>query len=151
MADIRILRTSGLTPPVGALLYPGQLAVTERRLFIGLYNSTDEAATPYGVPMLDFPNTFNDSIDIMKDGDAEAFKVQGTNMAFIVDTSNDKVDVYDIANSEVAFSINKNGEFTSDKTSVSKLGTSSKRFSEAHVKKLYLYDSISESLQAVTK
>lgn len=64
MADIRIMRTSGSTIPVGAQLFPGQMAVNEERLYIGLYNSLDEAAAPYGVAMIDKANTFKENITV---------------------------------------------------------------------------------------
>jgi hypothetical protein len=148
MADIRIMRTSGTSVPTGAQLFPGQMAVNEERLYVGLYNSLDEAAAPYGIAMIDKANEFKDNIDVLS-ADVKRIKVtcSGGNYGAVELQGSGNILVSGGGNGVKITS----GSMEPSVTETGTVGDSSYIWADGYFKALHLTGTITDNTQAVTK
>lgn len=140
------MRTSGTTIPVGALLFPGQMAVNEDRLFIGLYNSLDEAAAPYGVAMIDKANTFKENITVGIAAAPKTITLPGTGSVSTTIASNGII-LTDGTNQINIYS----DRIVPNVTQTQTIGHSTKEFLGGYFSKVWASGAITDNTQLVTK
>lgn len=153
MADIRIMRASGVAVPVGAQLFPGQLAVNEERLYVGLYNSTDEAAAAYAVAMLDKANAFLDNITIGTLAANKYLEVPGLNSGKVkiganVGYNSPSVEITNGSNYGL---IMTNYGIYPETTLNGNVGSATKEFEIGYFQKIYVSGAIVNDNQVVSK
>ena len=148
MAVVKNLRAAGTTIPVGAQLYPGQIAVNEERMYVGLYNSTDVLAAPWAIAMIGKANIFTEDQTV---GGAGA-SAQRTITVPALTAGGTTVTGTAVTVSDGSSSI------IHDKTYIQPsadhyggIGTPSKRFAGGYFDVIYLSGTISSNTQAVTK